>query len=141
MAIVPSPLGGPLASVALHPLTEHSVLPISPVLAASVAVAILLAAALLWPFPRERTEKADSRREPLQSWEGSLSLGQSVTRALSVLVLLLAIAAGRFGSEQQLDNIAPALVVGAAWPLLVLGSALLGPLWRSIDPWEHRPRP
>lgn len=133
---MPSPLAGPLANVALHPLTEHSVLPITPLLAASVAIAILLAAALLWPFPRERTEKADSRREPLHSWQGSLSLGQTFTRALAVFVLLLAIAAGRFGSEQQLDNIAPALVVGAAWPLLVLGSALLGPLWRWIDPWD-----
>ncbi|MBA3551935.1 MAG: hypothetical protein H0W27_03565 [Actinobacteria bacterium] len=131
---MPSPLAGPLANVALHPLTEHSVLPITPVLAASVAIAIVVAVAVLWPASRKRAVRAG--REPLQSWEGSLSLGQTVTRVLAIFVLLLAIAAGRFGSDQQLENIAPALVVGAAWPLLVLGSALLGPIWRWIDPWD-----
>jgi hypothetical protein len=56
-------------------------------------------------------------------------------------LLLLAVAAGRLGSPLQLRNLAPALVIGVAWPLLVLGSALFGPVWRWVDPWDAMARP
>jgi hypothetical protein len=53
-----------------------------------------------------------------------------------VFLLVVAIAAGRLGADQQLDNLAPALVVAIAWPALVLASMVLGPVWRWLDPWD-----
>ena len=58
------------------------------------------------------------------------------TRALGLLLLAAAVAAGRFGADNELENLAPALVVGAAWPALLLGSALLGAVWVWLDPWD-----
>jgi len=78
----------------------------------------------------------DRPHAPLDSWAGTPSTPQVVTRFLAVGLLLLVVAAGRFGSPLQLMNIAPALVIGVAWPLLVLGSAVLGPVWRWVDPWD-----
>ena len=73
---------------------------------------------------------------PFESWVGGLSRAQVATRVFAVLGLFFAIAAARVGQDFQLDNIAPALVIGAAWPLLLLGSATLGPIWRWLDPWD-----
>jgi hypothetical protein len=64
-----------------------------------------------------------------------------VTRSGAVSLLLLAVIAGRLGSSLQLRNIAPALVIGVAWPLLLLGSSLVGPVWRWVDPWDGLARP
>ncbi|MDP8955625.1 MAG: hypothetical protein M3N24_01500 [Actinomycetota bacterium] len=73
---------------------------------------------------------------PFESWVGGLSRPQVATRAFAVVVLFFAIAAARVGRDFQLENIAPALVIGLAWPLLLLGSAILGPIWRWLDPWD-----
>jgi hypothetical protein len=70
------------------------------------------------------------------SWAGSLSPFQIGTRAAAVALLGLAVAAGRTGVENELENLAPALIVGAAWPLLVLASVSFGPIWRWTDPWD-----
>jgi hypothetical protein len=61
---------------------------------------------------------------------------QLVPRFVGVALLALAIAAGRLGVDDELENLAPALVVGSAWPLLVVASISLGPVWRWIDPWD-----
>jgi hypothetical protein len=81
----------------------------------------------------------DKGRSP-ESWRGELSSVQRVGRGLTVTVALLAIAAGRLGSTDELDNLAPALVVGAAWPLLVLASLAWAPAWRWLDPWDGSAR-
>lgn len=124
-----------------HPLTEATGLPVSPLVAASLAVSLLIAVALLWPdrrpagIPDHDVAPADPG-DRVESWWGRLSRPQVVTRAVGVALLVLAVAAGRAGSERELDNIASALVIGAGWPLLVLGSALVGPVWRWLDPWD-----
>ncbi|MDQ4051532.1 MAG: hypothetical protein M3237_02390, partial [Actinomycetota bacterium] len=61
-------------------------------------------------------------------------------RAVGIVLLLLAVAAGRVGVNDELENLAPALVVGAAWPLLFLAAALVGPVWRWVDPWDSLAR-
>jgi hypothetical protein len=102
---------------------------------AGVAAAGLVAAvAVAWPAARNRP--ADSADRLVASWAGSLSAAQVVTRLVAVGLLAIAVAAGRLGVDDELENLAPALVVGAAWPLLVLASVLLGPVWRWIDPWD-----
>jgi hypothetical protein len=61
-------------------------------------------------------------------------------RAVGVALLVLAVAAGRAGSENELENLAPALVVGVGWPVLVLASCLLGAAWRWLDPIDSLAR-
>ena len=73
---------------------------------------------------------------PFESWVGGLSRGQVATRVFAVIMLFFAIAAARVGQDSQLENIAPSFVIGLAWPLLLLGSAVLGPIWRWLDPWD-----
>jgi hypothetical protein len=74
--------------------------------------------------------------QQVASWPGPLSTFEWVTRSLAVTLLAVAIAAGRFGENDELENLAPALIVGAGWPLLVFASVSLGPLWRLTDPWD-----
>lgn len=123
-------VGGALA----HPLTQPFNLPFSPLVAAWAGAALILVVALVWPRARQRP--LDQPKPELASWEGPLSASQVGTRLVSVAVLVLAIAAGRLGVDDELENLAPALVVGAAWPLLVLASVSLGPVWLWTDPWD-----
>jgi hypothetical protein len=60
---------------------------------------------------------------------------------VGVAILALAILAGRLGSQNQLENFAPAVMVGVGWPLLLVASAILGPVWRWLDPWDGMARP
>ena len=117
-----------------HPLTQAFELPISPLLAAAAAAAAVLAVAFGWPPGAQSSSGTDGREAG--SWAGGLSPSQVAVRVLAVLVLALAIAAGRLGVDDELENLAPALVVGALWPLLVVASAAIGPVWRWFDPWD-----
>lgn len=76
----------------------------------------------------------------VESWRDGLSPLTVISRSLGVVLLAVAIAAGRLGADDVLDNIAPALVVGVAWPMLVLASVVAGPVWRWIDPWDSAAR-
>jgi hypothetical protein len=116
-----------------HPLTEPFQLPISPLVAATAGAGLVLLVAFAVPRGTRRSVETPERK--LASW-GPLTAPQLVTRVVAVAVLVLAIAAGRLGVDDQLENLAPALVVGALWPLLVLGSICLGPIWRWLDPWD-----
>lgn len=121
-----------------HALTQPYGLPVSPLVAAAAGAALVVAVALAWPERGGRpAPPADAR---LASWAGSLSRAQVVTRAVAVVMLALAIAAGRAGADDELENLAPALVVGAAWPLLVAASIVVGPVWRWADPWDAAAR-
>jgi hypothetical protein len=131
---VPPPVLVPLAGAALHPITDRYELPVSPLVAADVAAALVLVVAIAWP-ERERDPRADPAHARA-SWAGSLSAAQALTRAVAVGILALAVAAGRLGVDDELENLAPALVVGTLWPVLVIASLVLGPVWRWVDPWD-----
>jgi hypothetical protein len=114
-----------------HPLTEPFQLPVSPLVAATLGAGLVLLVALAVP-----QGTSGSEQEPESSWAGSLGRAQLVTRGVAVALLALAIAAGRLGVDDELENLAPALVVGALWPLLALASITVGPVWRWADPWD-----
>jgi hypothetical protein len=117
-----------------HPLTQPFGLPASPLVVAIASAAVVLLVAAICPWvDRPPRERPDPR---LASWVGSLSTPQMVSRVFAVVLLGLAIAAGRAGLDDELENLAPALIVGAAWPLLVLISVTLGAVWRWLDPWD-----
>jgi hypothetical protein len=121
-------------AVLAHPLTQPYHLPASPLLLAYGAAALVLVVALA--VPEKQAQSVGRHTAEVTSWAGSLSAPQVAARAGAVALLALAIAAGRLGVDDELENLAPALVVGSAWPLLVVASVALGPVWRWIDPWD-----
>ncbi|MGH8969730.1 MAG: hypothetical protein ACRDV1_07245 [Actinomycetes bacterium] len=118
-----------------HPITEPHVLAVPPVLVAVLAAFLVLVISLTWP-ERQRDRAPESPDPETSSWAGSLSRSQIAARIVTVVALFVTIAAGRGGVDDELENLAPALVVGAAWPVLVLASVSLGPVWRWTDPWD-----
>jgi hypothetical protein len=135
------PVRALLADVALlHPLTQPYVLPVPPLVAALALGSLVLGTALAWPRGADPPASGVASATQVSSWAGSLSAPQWITRLLAVTLLALAVAAGRLGMDDELENLAPALIVGAGWPLLVLASCLLGPIWRWIDPWDASAR-
>jgi hypothetical protein len=117
-----------------HPLTEPFQLPVSPLVSAWLCTLAVVVVAFAWPA-RGRAREPLSADETA-SWAGGLSPARLATRLVAVALMILCIAAGRIGTDDQLENVAPALVVGVAWPVLVLVSALAGPIWRWLDPWD-----
>lgn len=122
-----------------HPLTHPYALPVSPLVTAWAVTALVLLVAFAWPEPRAGGSDAP-RTADVASSARSLTGLQWASRILALALLLLAVAAGRLGENDELENLAPALIVGAAWPLLVLTSATLGPVWRWLDPWDTAAR-
>ena len=124
-----------VASPVAHPGgdTPHVGVPIGVVVLAAVAVVVVVAVAV----PPRRASTTDVRTEEFTaSWSGTLTRPQWVVRGLAVVLLLLAVLAGRVGADDELENLAPALVVGVGLPLLTLGCLVLGQLWRWVDPWD-----
>lgn len=128
-----------VAGLSAHPFLEAVELPVSPLVAAVAAGAVVLAVAY-----GSRTWSVAERGRgdpPLESWAGPLRRQEVAGRAAALAVVALAVAAGRLGPPQELLNLAPALTIGVLWPLLVAGSAAVGPLWRWVDPWDGAARP
>ncbi|MFP5253010.1 MAG: hypothetical protein ACLGH4_04350 [Actinomycetes bacterium] len=122
-------------AVLAHPVSGHPHVEV-PTLLLTVGAGLLVAMVL--PLvPAGRTAGYDAARAT--SWDGPLSRGQLVTRAVAVATLLVAVLTGLFGTRDQLDNLAPALVVGTAWPALTV-LALVLPVWRWVDPWDATAR-
>ncbi|HEX2069560.1 MAG TPA: hypothetical protein VHH54_05085 [Actinomycetota bacterium] len=137
-----------------HPPEELARLGLLPVGLALLGALLVVSLGAVLPIPRSVTVEADEaeagvrptptrlplfRRRtdtPIESWADGLSAGQVATRTVAVAALFFVVAAARIGDTSQLENIAPALVIGVAWPLLLLGSAILGPVWRWLDPWD-----
>jgi hypothetical protein len=117
-----------------HPLTHAYGFPVSPVVAGALAAAVVVLVAFAWPKLKGYVRNGPDRG--VASWDGSLSRPQLLTRFVAVVLVGLAVVAGRLGVDDQLENLAPALVIGAAWPLLVLASIVVGPVWRWADPWD-----
>jgi hypothetical protein len=107
-----------------------------PILAVTLAVTAAVLTTLLVVSRRGDPPPAVA---PPASWSGSLSRPEVAARTAAVVLLLLTIAAGRFGTDVELENIAPALVVGSGWPLLTVASLAL-PVWRWTDPWDAMAR-
>lgn len=121
-----------------HPETNHPHVdvPVLLVLLVAVGSVVLVAVAA-----RHRAAAGTPPRGSAPaSWSDGLRPAQLVTRGVAVVLLALAVAAGRVGADDELENLAPALVVGAGWPLLVVGALLVGPIWRWLDPWDSLAR-
>ncbi len=122
--------------VSAHPVFEHAGSGFPPLLMASITAWLVFVVAFALPERAVEETPSGETAAPLASWSGRLTALQWAGRLVAVVVLLVTIAAARLGSEDQLENIAPALVVGTAWPLLVLASVIVGPVWRWLDPFD-----
>jgi hypothetical protein len=120
-------------AVMLHPQPSHPHVPVPVALVALGAAMVVVVVASAAP---SGTLVAAADEPDNASWTGRLSAPQAAVRALSVLVLATAVVAGRLGTRDELENLAPALLIGAGWPLLVAGSLVAGSLWRWLDPWD-----
>ena len=122
--------------VLADPLTQAFELPVSPLFLSAVTLCVLAGAAHLStraavePLPADGAPATEQAPTPW-FWVG---------RVVGLGLLALSITAGLVGDPRELTNIAPALVLGAGWPLLVLTSAILGPVWRWLDPFDSLAR-
>ena len=57
-------------------------------------------------------------------------------RALAIALFLLIVAAGFFGIQSPLKNIAPVMVWAIWWVGMAYLSALLGDLWALVNPLD-----
>jgi hypothetical protein len=117
-----------------HPVSGHPHVDIPIALTAGLGALVVFVVSTV--VPARGGPGATGPSTASMSWAGSLSGPQVAVRVLAVALLLLTIVAGRAGAADELENLAPALVVGAGWPLLVLASITLGPVWRWTDPWD-----
>jgi hypothetical protein len=126
-------------AVLAHPLLDPGGLRLPPISAAVAAALIVTLVGRFWPDPD--APRASEEHPEVHSWNGRLRGPMILTRVVAVGLLVLVVVAGRVGSTQELENLAPALVVGIAWPVLLLGSAFLGAVWRWVDAWDALARP
>ncbi|MPZ89824.1 MAG: hypothetical protein GEU81_17590 [Nitriliruptorales bacterium] len=119
-----------------HPLLESAALPVPPVVVATVA-ALIVVAVIRWPIGSRELIPHAVARDGLHGWRPAWA----VSRLAVVGVLAVALVAGRVGADGATQNLAPVLVVGVGWPLLVAGCVVVGGLWAWLDPWDTLARP
>lgn len=104
--------------------------------AAAVGLSFVVAGA----FVRASPKLADyPRLDLLRSPIGRFFAHPAVLHAcrlLSVMVFVLAVAAGLLGTQNPARNLAPPLVWVFWWVGLAYVSALLGDLWALVNPWK-----
>lgn len=111
--------------VLAHPLTEADALPLPPVAVAAIAVVVVLLTAT-HPVRGGAAAPTDTVTPRPVGW----------AQAVAVALLAVVIVAGRAGANRVTQNIAPALAVGAGWPVAVALTAVVGPLWQRLNPWD-----
>lgn len=132
----------PSVVVLAHPLTQRAELPFSPLVLALLAVYVLftVSAVLAW---RHRSRPPTSREAvarqhnddpvPDRAWARAAFW---VARAVGLGLFILVLVAGLWGDPNQLRNIAPALTIGAGWPMVTLAVLLAGGLWWWVNPYD-----
>ncbi|MEA2230218.1 MAG: hypothetical protein QOD83_34 [Solirubrobacteraceae bacterium] len=122
-----------------HGLIQRANLPLPEWLFGYAAAAVLIlsfvALAILWPQPRLERD----RWRPLPGPLGRLLASRVVeiaAGALGVALLVLVIVAGYAGSQNALSNFAPTFVFITFWVGMAFASALLGDVFRGLNPWR-----
>jgi hypothetical protein len=122
-----------------HGLIQRANLPLPEWLfgyaAAVVLIVSFVALAILWPEPRLERD----RWRPLPGGVGRLLASRVVelaAGALGVALLALVIVAGYAGSQNALSNFAPTFVFITFWVGMAFASALLGDIFRAVNPWR-----
>jgi alkylhydroperoxidase/carboxymuconolactone decarboxylase family protein YurZ len=106
-----------------------AVLPLLPWTLAVVSTVLVVALSVPPGGPREATTTS-----------GPSPVARRGVAALAAVLAVLVLVVARAGPAGQLDNPAPALVVGLGWPLLLLAPALVGLVRRRPDEASAAPR-
>lgn len=122
-----------MPGVIAHGLVQRADLPISPVLFAWAAAAVLVVSfvglAALWPQPRlQRIAWRPLVRVPRGA--------DALCGALGVALLALVVWSGLAGQQTPQANFAPTFVYVVFWVGLVFASLLLGDVFRALSPWR-----
>ena len=102
----------------------------------SAAVAMVLSFAalgLLWHRPRLAV-LADGR--PVSGIGVAGRWATTVVRAAVLAVFAVVLTAGIAGADDVSANLSPVAVYVAFWVAVPILSALVGPFWRSVGPWD-----
>lgn len=127
----------PLETVVLaHPLTEPGGLGLPPLFLATVVVAISTVLVLRLPTGAPQVTSEDAAGHGTPGGRPSMGTGERVARTFAVAILLLVVIAGRLGQDSQLDNIAPSLAIGMAWPGLLVVALVGRGWWDRINPFD-----
>lgn len=102
----------------------------SAVLLSFVVVAYFLRAA-----PPRRYPRLDLLRVPVVRLLAAPAVVATI-RVASVLVFLLVVVAGLIGTSQAERNVAPLVVWVLWWVGVAYASALVGDVWRLLNPWK-----
>ena len=127
--------------VLAHPLTQRAELPLSALELAAFAVYLLLmaTAATGWLLARRppppHVEPHDHDDDPAPK-DGPGRIAVWIVRAVGVALLVLVVVAGWWGNPNQVRNIAPALTLGAGWPVLTAAAVTLGGVWWWLNPYD-----
>jgi hypothetical protein len=97
--------------------------------AGAVLVVSFLAMATLWKTPRLE----DVRSRALVALPRAVEV---LAGAIGVALFALVVVSGLAGTDEPLDNLAPTAIFVAFWVGLPLASALLGDLFRPLNPWR-----
>jgi hypothetical protein len=95
----------------------------------AVALSFVVIAAFVGGMPGPRPSARPARRLPVLP--ARLPAGEAVTAAL----LLLVLAAGWFGNQDPLANLAPTAIWIIWWVGLAYLSAIVGNIWAAANPW------
>lgn len=133
------PPAGARPVILAHPVSGHPHVDVPLVLVATLVVVALTLVLVALPDPEPppgHEAGSDGGTEvPLSSSE-TMTRPVAAVRGVVVGLVVLAVVAGRVGVDDELENVAPALVVGAGWPALVVLALVAGPVWRRLDPWD-----
>lgn len=125
--------------VLAHPLTEPGELGVAPAFVALLATVVVLGGGRvlsLAPLGRG-PERAGVQAAASDPSRPAVAVARDVLgRVLGVVALVLAVGAARFGSDAQFDNLAPPLVLGVGWPLLLLANAAVPGAWDWVNPFD-----
>ena len=103
--------------------------------AAALAVAAsFLAATLLWTRPWA-ARLASGRAAP--AWTATvLRFASPVARSIGLVVFVTVLAAAWLGSTDPVENLAPVALYVVLWVGVLWASAILGDVWRGLNPWD-----
>ena len=136
--------------VLAHPLTQRAELPLSALELSLLAVyvVVVVAAVDAWrarsasvtaPRTGPAAEETTHVEDGLPAAAGGP--GFWIVRAVALAVFVFTIVAALVGDTSQVRNIAPALTIGAGWPLLTLAALVVGAVWRWLNPFDTLARP
>jgi hypothetical protein len=102
--------------------------------AAAALVISFFALSVFWREPRLERRVDDPEMAPVP--QGPARAAFVTARALGLALFALVLGAAAFGDPDTSDNLAPVFIYVVFWVGLILVCALIGDLWRAVNPFD-----